>query len=135
MPVSCELIAVRCSDTLETRGGTTECGVTALRATNAVKVFRAEKGRDKELIDYRFSGGFGYEIREKASTAKFTDRGFQLLCELISPDQSASLSFSTQQHYICIVDCSFQHGRQNRNYLLPQQNTPNCGAVSLQMRK
>ncbi len=96
MPVCCELIAVRCSDTLETRGGITECGVTALRAANAVKVFRAEEGRDKELIDWRFSGGFGYEIREKASLAKVTGTGFQLLDELISQDQSASLSSSTQ---------------------------------------
>lgn len=85
-----ELIAMRC--TLET------CGVggwggyhrgwcyTALGAANAVKVFRAEEGRDKELIDWRFSGGFGYDIREKASPAKVTDTGIQLLCELISQD-------------------------------------------------
>lgn len=73
MPASCELIAVRCSDTLETREGITQCGVTGLRAANAVRVFRAEEGRDKELIDWRSSGGFGYEIREKASPAKVTD--------------------------------------------------------------
>lgn len=101
MPVSCELITVGCSNTLETRGAFTKCGVTALRAANAVKVFRAEEGRDEELIDWRFSRGFGYEIREKASPAKFTDTGFQLLCYLIAPDQSARLSSSTPQHYIC----------------------------------
>lgn len=65
MLLSCELIAVRCCDTLETREGIIKCGVTALRAVNAVKVFRAEEGRDKEPIDWRFSGDFGYEIREK----------------------------------------------------------------------
>lgn len=76
MPVSCELIAVRCSDTRETREGIAECGVTALRAANAVKVFRPEEGRDQELIDWRFSGGFGYEIREEASSAEVTDARF-----------------------------------------------------------
>lgn len=41
-----------------------------------LKSSELKKGRgggDKELIDWRFSGGFGYEIREKASPAKFTD--------------------------------------------------------------
>lgn len=73
MPASCELIAARCSNTLETQEGITQCGVTALRAVNAVRVFRAGEGRDKELIDWRSSGGFDYEIREKASPAKVTD--------------------------------------------------------------
>lgn len=87
--------------TLWRHEGVSQCGVTALRAANAVKVFRAEEGRDKELIDWRFSEGFGYEIREKGSPVEFTDTGFQLLCELLSPDPSTSLRYSTQQHYIC----------------------------------
>ncbi len=87
MPGSGGIIAVRCSDTLETSGGIAECGVTALRAANAVKVFRAEGGRNKELIDSRFSGGLGYEIRERASPDKFTDTRFQILCELIAQVQ------------------------------------------------
>ena len=70
MPVSCELTAARCFDTLETKG--VSQSVVLLRAANAVKVFRAEEARDKELIGWRFSRGFGYEIREKASLAKFT---------------------------------------------------------------
>lgn len=52
MPEGCEnngVIAVRCSDTLERQWCIAECGVTALRAANAVKVFRVEEGRDKEL--------------------------------------------------------------------------------------
>lgn len=75
----CKFYAARCSDTLETGGGLTQCGVTALRAANAVKVFREEKARDKELTDGRFSAGFGCEIRDKASPAEVTDAGFQLL--------------------------------------------------------
>lgn len=48
----------------------TQCSVTAPGEANAVKVFRAEEGRDKELIGWRFSGGFGYEFRDKASHSK-----------------------------------------------------------------
>lgn len=61
---------------METHGGVTQCGVTASGAANAVKVFRAEEGRDKELIDWRFSGGFGYEIREKAPRLRLLTQGF-----------------------------------------------------------
>ena len=40
--------------------------VTDLRAANAVKFFRAGEGSDEELMDWRFSGGFGYEIRARS---------------------------------------------------------------------
>lgn len=79
MPGPCELTDVR--GTLETWG---EGGVTALRAANAVKDYKAGEGRDKELIDQRISGGFGSEIRDKASLVKVTDTEFQLPCGLIS---------------------------------------------------
>lgn len=72
-------LAERCLETLETQRGITECDVAALKAANAVKVFRAEAGRDKELIDGRFSGGFSCEIRGNACPAKVTAAGFQLL--------------------------------------------------------
>lgn len=72
MPVSCELIAVRCSDTPGTREGIT---VTALRAADAVKVIRPEEGNDKELIDWRFRRRSG-RIREKASPAEVTHTRF-----------------------------------------------------------
>lgn len=91
MPVRSELLAQRHLETLETQRGISECGVTALKAANAVKVFRAEEGRDKELIDWRFSGGFSCEIREKASPAKVTATGSQLHCELIRRGQGSTL--------------------------------------------
>jgi len=78
------LCAEKFSDTLETQRGITVRGVTAVGAANALRVLRAEEGRDKELIDLIFSGGFDYEIRDKASPNEFTATGLQLLCELIS---------------------------------------------------
>lgn len=67
-------LAERCLETLET--GITEYDVTALEAANAVKVFRAEEGRDKELIDGRFSGGFSCEIRATLAQLRLLQLGF-----------------------------------------------------------
>lgn len=99
--VSSGFIAARCSDTLGPQMGITECAVTAFIALNAVKMFTAEEGRNKRLISWRFSEGFGYEIRERGLPVEFTDTGFQLLRELISPDPRPTSLHSSTPYYIC----------------------------------
>lgn len=94
-------VAARCSDTPGPQMGIAECGVTAFIALDAVKMFTAEEGRNKRLIDWRFSEGLGYEIRERGFPVEFTDPGFQLLCELISPDPRPTSLHSATPYYIC----------------------------------
>lgn len=53
-----------------------QCTVLLLWAANAVKIFRAEAVRDKELIDWRFSGDLSYEIREKLPQLGLLPLGF-----------------------------------------------------------
>lgn len=76
MPVSCELIAVRRSDTLETGGVSRSVVLLLLEQLMLLKSSELRKEGDKELIDWRSSGGFGDEIRGKLYQLSLPTQGF-----------------------------------------------------------
>lgn len=81
MPVHRVLPSERFSDTLETQRGITMGGVIALGEANALKVLRAEEGRDKELIGWIFSGALAMRSGRKLPQLSLLP---QRRCKLIS---------------------------------------------------
>lgn len=136
--VSSGFIAAGCSDTPGPQMGIAECGVTAFIALNAVKVFTAEEGRNKRLIDWRFSEGFGYEIGERGFPLEFTDTGFQLLRELLSPDPRPISLHPSTPYYIFQTVASppafVKRGGIGKNRPLSRTSDRNGAASRLQTR-